>query len=247
MTAKKQKEMKLQQWRQMKERLEYVWTYMRMNYGGEAEICAELRRAGHLTTEDECAFYIEYLQAHRSEIQDGATFIEVVNSMYRLLWEEEPPTIPPEEKIPPIQPEYKPVQEYQSRALFLYLLTCRMEMMRDLLDRHPERFEKAGWEREWVEIGFDSEYVRIMYGILSDERNAGLSISELSRKAYRILYVGKRKIYNSKEGTGKMYSCDVLDLKLVEMECKTWCEDKLKQWLQDIEIEEKQRKGETVE
>ncbi len=235
MTRKKREELKLQQWKQMKERLEYTLTYVRMNYSPN-NICSELRRAGHLCTEDEVMFYLEYLESH-----NGEKMVDITNSMYRLLWEEEPPQIPAEEQIETIKPEYKPVQEYQSRFLFLYLLTCRMEMMRELWEKNPERFERENWMSEWIEIGFDSEYVRVMFGVLADENNRGKSITELSEKAYRILYVGKRKIYNSANGTGKMYSCDVLDLKLIQLECKAWCEKKVKQWLKDIEMEEENR------
>lgn len=236
MTRKKREERKLQQWKQMKQRLEYTLTYARMNYPPE-NICSELRRIGHLCNPDEVLFYLEYLESH-----NGEKLSDITNSMYRLLWEEEPPQIPAEEQIEAIKPEYKPVQEYQSRALFLYLLTCRMEMMRDLLERHPERFERENWMQDWIEIGFDSEYVRVMLGVLTDENNKGKTITELSEKAYRILYVGKRKIYNSANGTGKMYSCDVLDLKVIQLECKAWCEEKVKQWLKDIETEEENRK-----
>lgn len=236
MTRKKREERKLQQWRQMKQRLEYTLTYAGMNYPPDS-ICSELRRMGHLCNPDEILFYLEFLDAHK-----GEKLTDITNSMYRLLWEEEPPQIPAEEQIEAIKPEYKPVQEYQSRALFLYLLTCRMEMMRHLWEKHPEKFERAGWEREWVEVGFDSEYVRVMYGVLTDENNKDKTITELSEKAYRILYVGKRKIYNSSTGTGKMYSCDVSDIKVIQLECKTWCEEKVKQWLKDIETEEENRK-----
>lgn len=232
-------EIRIHQYLREKQRLEYVKTYADMNYE-VAEIQERLRSAGHICSEDEICFYIDYLKMY-----EGLNIWEITDKLYLLLWEEAPPRMPQEEKIEPIEPIYRPVQEFASRSLFLYLLTCRMDMMYEMWQACPERFKQPGWEREWVEVGFDSEYVRVMYEIISDPKNEYRPPSELAMKAYRILYVCKKKIYNTQNGTGRMWCCDELDLKIIQMECKTWCEEKVKQWLADIKKEENRKMEET--
>ena len=216
-------EIRIQQYLREKQRLEYVKTYADMNYD-VLDIQERLRSAGHICSEDEICFYIDFLKMY-----EELNVWETTDKLYLLLWEEEPPRIPQEEKIEPIEPSYRPVQEFASRSLFLYLLTCRMDMMYEMWTAYPERFKQPGWEREWVEVGFDSEYVRVMYEIISDPKNED------------------RPLSNTSKGTGRMWCCDELDLKIIRMECKTWCEEKVKQWLAEIREEENRKKEETEE
>lgn len=194
MTEEEREQMMVQQFRHQLDMLTCINTFLLMGYDKDIRGIYESMRALHYAvSEDQISFYCEYIESHK-----GESIKEINESLWRFLWETDPPELPePEEESEEKPYRNRSVQSYMCRIVVLNLLVDRIDYLRSVLKAN--RFDIV----HFINAGYDTCYVETMKQVIED--NPEMHSRDIARRVYKILY------RDAKHMEGFIYSIDKLD------------------------------------
>lgn len=210
MTEEEREQMTRQQYLHQLDMLRTINTFLLMGYGSDVKGIYEGMRALHyIVSEDQVAFYCEFIGAHNNT--GGETIQEINDALWKFLWEMDPPEVEKEtEEEKPKQNKKKSIEEYALWVVFNNLLIDRIAYLKSLMNNGYTFGE--GWKEHWVNCGYDPYYIQTLRGIIEDYPNA--TTREQAQEAYRILYQEKP------HEPPYLYTCDRIDIEGIMKESR---------------------------